>query len=58
MDIATFHFIDTLKARVPALERENGELRARVEELEAELARRKGGRPRKVDEVLAQGEAN
>lgn len=58
MDIATFHFVDTLKEVVPSLRADIAALRDRVEELEAELARRKGGRPRKVDDVQPMGEAN
>ena len=58
MDILSKHFVETLKTIIPRLDDEIGALQARVEELEEELARRKGGRPRKVDEVLPMGEAN
>lgn len=50
MDILSKHFVDTLKVIVPQLQDEIGALRARIEELE-EAARRKGGRPRKVEEA-------
>lgn len=58
MDIATFHFVETLKEVIPSLRAEVAALRDRVEELEAEAARRKGGRPRKVEDVQPMGEAN
>lgn len=59
MDILSKHYLEALKKIVPQIEAELGALRARVEVLEDELARRKPGRPRKiVEEVLPAGEAN
>ena len=57
MDILSKHYVESLKVIVPQLQDEIGALKARIEELE-DAARRKGGRPRKVAEVLPMGEAN